>query len=172
MVKIYTKTGDDGSTQLGNGERVSKCSDIIDICGCLDELNAFLGLAKNYISPQNPIHKSIQKKQVFLMQLNAKIALASPKETIKIIDDLAELERDIDTINPKLEPLQDFVIPGENKSSAFLHVARTICRRAERAVVKINKNNDSEICAYLNRLSDWLFVVARFMENLNEETAK
>lgn len=172
MSKIYTKTGDDGSTQLGNGERVAKSSDVISACGCLDELNAFLGLAKVHISSQNPIHKSIQKKQVFLMKLNAKIALASPKETIKIVDDLAELEREIDITNSKLEPLQDFVIPGVNKAVAYLHVARTICRRAERAVVKIKTDEDGEVVAYLNRLSDWLFVAARFMENLNEETAK
>ena len=130
MSKTYTKTGDNGTTQLADGTFIPKHFDRITACGHIDELNAFLGLAKNYISPKSFVHKSIESCQEVLLKINAKIALASTPEIITM-DLVRELEQEIDEMNSSLPPLQDFVIPGANKASAYLHVARTVCRRAE-----------------------------------------
>jgi cob(I)alamin adenosyltransferase len=161
MNKIYTKTGDQGMTHLGTGEKITKASLRVNACGAIDELNAFLGLALVYI--EDPIlQKNLYRIQQQLLTLNSQLALASPKKTLTM-QDLQNLEHEIDEMNSKLKPLTKFIAPGGNLIAAHLHVARTVCRRAERALVKLSKQEDLDkiLIPYLNRLSDWLFVAAR-----------
>ncbi len=168
MTKIYTEAGDNGTTSLADGSLVSKDSERIETCGSVDELNAFLGLAAAYINHTNPVHTRLVRVQQELMLLNSQIALASETETITMIN-VRNLEQEIDEMNFSLLPLNEFIISDGNKTTAHLHVARTVCRRAERQVVKLKPNKT--IKTYLNRLSDWLFITARFMEEKHEQTA-
>ncbi len=168
MTKIYTKAGDRGTTSLGDGSLVSKFSERINACGTIDELSAFLGLAAAYIESANPVHTRLMRIQQELIVLNSQLALASPAETITM-SNVRNLEQEIDETSFSLPPLNEFIIPDGDKTTAHLHVARTVCRRAERRVAELK--TDKEIKTYLNRLSDWLFITARFMEEKHEQTA-
>lgn len=170
MNKIYTKTGDQGTTQLCDGKRIFKDTPRINACGCIDELNAFIGLALVYSKDSkklNILQQRLLRIQNELVKINAQLALASLKETITI-SNVENLEQEIDEMNSALPPLNIFILPGGNKISAHLHVARTICRGAERVIVQLSKTDtiDNVLIPYLNRLSDWLFVAARFSENI------
>jgi cob(I)alamin adenosyltransferase len=168
MEKIYTKTGDHGTTQLADGTRVAKNSERIEACGCIDELNSFLGLTRAYIGEETAggtLIKRILRIQQELIIINSQLALASDTKNITM-SHVKTLEQEIDDISAKLPPIDKFLIPGDTVVVAVLHVTRTVCRRAERAVTKLDEDI---ILPYLNRLSDWLFVAACFMENMNEK---
>jgi cob(I)alamin adenosyltransferase len=164
MVKIYTKTGDQGETGLWGGKRVSKASLRIEAYGTADELNSLLGVAKTKInsSTLNPWLEKIQN------QLHVICAdLANPdltKEGPRIqASHTEELERACDDLDKKLPELKKFILPGGSEAGALLHFARTVTRRAERRVIELSRSEsiNLEVVRYLNRLSDLLFLMAR-----------
>lgn len=165
-MKIYTKTGDDGTTGLFGGGRVKKASVRVDAYGTVDELNAAIGIARG--TKLEPMTDEILGHvQVDLFTLGAELACVPGKEsklsmTLLNADDSARLEQAIDASEEGLPPLTNFVLPGGSAQAGALHLARTICRRAERAVLSIEEPAArGEIVIYLNRLSDLLFVLAR-----------
>lgn len=170
-MKIYTKTGDKGETGLFGGGRVSKSSPRIAAYGEIDELNSLLGVAAAETSHE-PIKKALTEVQSHLFIIGAQ--LASPKGDPKIervtSGHIEFLERQIDAMMEALTPLKTFILPGGGKTSAFLHLSRTICRRAERSVVHLsglpNEMVDSWLLIYINRLSDYLFTLARLANQL------
>jgi len=168
-MKIYTKTGDKGETSLFGGQRVWKDNTRISAYGTIDELNSVLGIAVNDISNKELLEvlNSIQNE---LFTLGSDLASPLEKEnkkfTIPRVDlkFVERLEKLIDFFDEKLPPLKNFIIPGGTRGAALLHLARTICRRAEREVITLSKTEliNEEIKVYLNRLSDLLFVLARY----------
>lgn len=164
-MKIYTKTGDKGETSLLSGGRVSKSDQRINAYGSIDELNSFIGLLAAYTIQKN--HKEfllfIQNK---LYNIGAQLAVRG-KIKFKIPElkpsDVKKIETEIDFLNTQLPPLKVFIIPGGNKEVAQCHICRSVCRRAEREVVKlsINEEVDVIIINFINRLSDYFFVLAR-----------
>ena len=171
QLKIYTKTGDAGTTGLYGGKRVAKDSPRIEAYGDVDELNAVLGMTISE-SPHQPIRKTLQEIQEALFVLGAQLASPNNDPKIEVITSahIDRIERQIDTITETLEPLKTFILPGGSKTAAHLHLARTICRRAERATVHLatlpNESVDRWNLIYLNRLSDFLFVLARLANQL------
>lgn len=159
LTKIYTKTGDDGTTSLANNKRVNKDSYIIDAIGAVDEANSAIGMVTEYY---NDVLERIQND---LFDLGAELAGA---KTVSITEDKIEyLENVLDDYNEYLEPLDSFVLP-----TGQLHNARTIVRRAEREVWKVPSIQNKLIPKYLNRLSDLLFVMARYHNKGNEKLWK
>jgi cob(I)alamin adenosyltransferase len=166
-MKIYTKTGDAGETGLFAGRRVRKDDLRIEAYGTVDELNAFLGLARCEPLPTE-IGATIERVQNELFAVGAELATPDPaKHGLALIQELhiEALEREIDALETKLPPLKQFILPGGNRSASLLHVARAVCRRAERHVVTLaavaSENISPRMIKYLNRLSDYLFVAAR-----------
>lgn len=165
-MKIYTKRGDSGDTSLFGGQRVSKSAERIRAYGTVDELNSFVGLAASYqLSQTGTAH--LKKLQKLLFVLGADLATPpSSKTRINRIgqEDIDFLEDAIDEMEEDLSPLKNFILPGGSQAGATLHVARTICRRAERTAVACSETDDiSDLSIkFLNRLSDFLFVLARF----------
>jgi cob(I)alamin adenosyltransferase len=165
-MKIYTKTGDKGDTSLFGGQRVPKDALRIEAYGTVDELNSVLGIAMAE-NDSAPIYDILHRIQNDLFTLGADLATprARTKE-IKRIDgkDVHALEKIIDTLQPHLKPLKSFILPGGSIVASRLHFARTVCRRAERVVVRLSRNEDigEDLTVYLNRLSDLLFVLARY----------
>ena len=166
-MKIYTKTGDKGDTSLFGGQRVPKDALRIEAYGTVDELNSILGvvLADNNDEQIGEILTLVQNR---LFDLGADLAtprLASSK-TIKRFEakDAHSLEKTIDMLESHLKPIKSFILPGGSPIAARIHFARTVCRRAERTVVRLSRNEDigEGITVYLNRLSDMLFVLARY----------
>ncbi len=174
-MKIYTKKGDQGNTSLYGGERVAKSSLRIKAYGTVDELNSVMGLAASYsLSEQGS--RGINKIQQDLFVLGADLATPpSSKTRINRIDEeaITFLEQAIDEMERDLDPLKNFILPGGSPQGASLHLARTVCRRAERAAVECSRQEEiSELTVkYLNRLSDFLFVLARF-ENKQAGTSE
>lgn len=166
-MKIYTKTGDDGRTGLFGGERVSKHDSRVDAYGSVDETNALLGVARAArLSPA--LDGILTRVQAELFVLGAELATPAahrPRLKLPLLDGahVAQLEGEIDTLEADLPPLTSFVLPGGSPGSSALHHARTVCRRAERAVVSVQQSAElrAELIVYLNRLSDLLFVMAR-----------
>ena len=172
--KIYTKTGDGGDTALGDGERVLKDSLRVSAYGNVDELNASIGIVTLYANTE--LTRKLKNIQNDLFDIGADLCVPiseKNKDRLRLSTSQIEtLEMEIDDMNSILEPLNSFVLPGGCKSATFLHMARTICRRAERSVVSLKLKeviNDNTL-AYLNRLSDWLFVASRVenQENSSE----
>jgi cob(I)alamin adenosyltransferase len=165
-MKIYTKTGDKGDTALFGGQRVPKDSLRVEAYGLVDELNSILGivLAEDNASSVGLVLRPIQMK---LFALGAELATPDPGRASAIPhigpDDTAHLESLIDSLGSDLPPLNNFIVPGGTPSAARIHFARTVCRRAERAVVRLSHNEPvgEDAIAFLNRLSDFLFVLAR-----------
>ncbi|AQX08188.1 cob(I)yrinic acid a,c-diamide adenosyltransferase [Elizabethkingia occulta] len=178
--KIYTKTGDKGETALYGGTRVSKASARVDAYGTIDELNAFIGIAKSHIDDSDCL-KQLAEIQYDLFTLGSeaatpidKVYLANGKSRLPVTikeEDISKLEVWMDKMDESLEPLQFFILPGGGKAATFLHAARTICRRAERGMVFLNETEEvrPELIKYLNRLSDYLFVMARYASMLDNE---
>lgn len=170
-MKIYTRTGDSGETGLFDGTRVSKADPRVDAYGEVDELNAWLGLARAPGRLDRKLQEMIEQIQRDLFAMGARLADPSHKIAERVdkaqvrSEDVARLEGWIDEIDAQLPALRKFILPGGSHEGALLHVARTVCRRAERAVVGIG--GDPELVVYLNRLSDLLFVMAR-AENQNQ----
>jgi cob(I)alamin adenosyltransferase len=164
-MKIYTRSGDNGETSLGNGLRVAKDQFRIHVCGMVDELSAVLGVARaEGFTPQQ--ENTIVRIQQELIQFCAEITIPDCKPRIKPAH-VEKMESEIDEIEAKLPQLTQFVISGTEKISATIHLARTVCRRAERyliTLIRTEPNISQTLCAYLNRLSDLLFVMARQAE--------
>jgi len=163
-MKIYTRTGDAGETSLFGGARVPKSDARIEAYGTVDELNSFLGLARASW-PESPLDAQLAAAQADLFEIGAH--LASPGTSrFPGVDEahIVELEQAIDAMEEELAPLKSFILPGGTIAASQLHVARTVCRRAERLVVALNDESAPTMSsiAYLNRLSDYLFVAARF----------
>lgn len=172
-MKIYTKTGDSGITALFGGTRVKKYDLRIEAYGTVDELNAYIGLIKDQ-EISNTVKTSLLKIQNELFTLGAMLATPPEKETLKSgkerlnipkinLNSVQFLENEIDKIDVELPQMTHFILPGGHQTVSFCHVARCVCRRAERLSVELNDlepiNND--IIKYLNRLSDYLFMLAR-----------
>ena len=169
--RIYTRTGDYGTTALGNGTRRNKYDLRIATYGTIDEVNAAIGLARLHIAQQSPLDVMLARIQNDLFDLGAD--LSSPDkakgpggERLAIVDaQVNRLESEIDALNKDLAPLRSFVLPGGSHAAAYLHLARTICRRAERLIVELaDKPGESVspvLIKYANRLSDFLFVASR-----------
>ena len=162
--KIYTKGGDKGKTSLVGGSRVSKSNDIIDAIGNVDELNALLGLV--VCNLKKPFISTLKDIQNDLFDIGADLATPINKKgtALRINKDyIVYIEKEIDKINNNLPPLNSFILPGGSKISSIIHLARTVNRRCERSVVKLNEKQkvNIEVLKYLNRLSDYLFVLAR-----------
>jgi cob(I)alamin adenosyltransferase len=169
--RIYTRTGDAGRTRLVTGETVSKASPRVAAYGETDELNAVLGLARLELTSEPKLDAILARAQNDLFDLGADLATpAGPeeREDLRIAPvQVARLEAEIDDLNAELQPLTSFVLPGGSRASAALHLARTVCRRAERAAsafaeVEGGAGVHAEAVRYLNRLSDLLFVAARW----------
>jgi cob(I)alamin adenosyltransferase len=177
-VKIYTKTGDSGTTSLLGGARVSKAHLRIDAYGTVDELNSFLGLLRD--QPVNENRKDILKEiQDRLFTLGAELASEPGKENIvkpDLIDsDIQLLENEMDAMEGDLAPLKNFILPGGHPSISYAHIARTICRRAERICIALSEESPVApiVIQYLNRLSDYFFMLGRKMaKELNIEEVK
>ena len=165
-MKIYTKTGDKGKTSLLGGTRVPKSSERINAYGTVDELNSFLGLAGD-LEPNKKRREFIRNIQSRLFTVGS--SLAAENERAKEFkpdlaeDDIKKLENAIDQMNEVLPVMKNFIIPGGHQLISTTHIARTICRRAERRVIQLSESVEIEeiIIIYLNRLSDYLFVLAR-----------
>jgi cob(I)alamin adenosyltransferase len=172
LSKIYTRTGDDGTTALGSGRRVAKYDLRVEAYGTLDETNAAIGIARLYTKDgPSSLDAMLARIQNDLFDLGADLCF--PDETkdargrLQVSDtQVARLESEIDTLNRELEPLRSFVLPGGSPASSHLHLARTISRRAERLIVALAARQGESVgdaaLRYINRLSDFLFVAARF----------
>jgi len=172
-MKIYTKTGDDGTTSLFGGNRVAKNNPRIESYGTVDELNSILGMVLTNID-NNELNNITLKIQNHLFNVGADLATPIKEDEkslyVKRIDNsyIRFLEINIDKFEEQLEPLKDFILPGGTKAASYLHLARTVCRRAERIVTSLSKNEkiNNLVLIYLNRLSDLLFVLARYSNHL------
>ena len=174
--KIYTKTGDDGTTALGTGERRPKYDLRIETYGTVDETNATIGLVRAELPPDlSELDAMLARIQNDLFDLGAELATpddGTPKEyePLRIVASQPErLERDIDKLNAELKPLRSFVLPGGSRAAAALHLARTVSRRAERLMVALAAQEGEQVgrpaLIYMNRLSDFLFVASRWVND-------
>lgn len=172
--KIYTKNGDQGLTRLVDGRECSKASLRVETYGSVDELNSTLGLVMTFLPPSNKLLQfkdEMEKTQNHLFNIGSHLA-CEKEETRKILPAFEEewitiLEDSIDRMTAELPPLKNFILPGGSQVSAFLHLSRTICRRAERNVVRLLQDDPGHpetqrALRYLNRLSDYLFVASRY----------
>lgn len=161
LSKIYTRTGDDGTTGLANGERIDKCDVRVDAYGTVDETNSAIGMILANTDLDQRIRSALTNIQNRLFDAGAELSLPGyramhPEHTL-------ELEAALDLLNDELPPLKEFILPGGNRAAAACHMARSICRRAERDVLRLARQTEvnSDLLSYLNRLSDYLFVCAR-----------
>lgn len=169
-MKIYTKTGDDGKTSLGTGDRIHKNSIRVCACGDIDELSSTIGLASSFSCDKHlkDMLQDIQYDLYLLASCTAELnSCFNEKKIIK-------LETIIDDISPSLKPLKNFIIPGGNKLASMLHLARTVCRRTERSCICLSKQEPiaKNTIPYLNRLSDLLFILARQANDGNDICCK
>jgi cob(I)alamin adenosyltransferase len=179
--KIYTKTGDDGTTALGNGERRPKFDLRVDAYGTVDEANACIGLARLHLRGSDSanavaVDETLARVQNDLFDLGADLATPDmgeklEYEPLRVMQSQVEaLEKAIDALNKGLKPLRSFVLPGGSAASAHLHMARTVARRAERLIVELSHAEEiAKPCIlYMNRLSDYLFVASRALNDNGE----
>jgi cob(I)alamin adenosyltransferase len=173
--RIYTRTGDDGTTALGSGERRKKHDLRVAAYGTVDELNACLGIARLHTADEPSVDAMLARIQNDLFDLGAD--LCTPQSAkgkgpggarLAVTDaQVTRLEQEIDALNAELGPLRSFVLPGGTPAAAYLHLARTVCRRGERLMVELADKPGEEVSAaalkYVNRLSDFLFVASRFL---------
>lgn len=176
--RIYTRTGDAGETGLAGGQRVAKDDLRIDCYGTVDELNAFIGLARTTVEELTPTSERLDEFPVILKRVQHELfnlgsILATlpqdvhAKQPCITLAEVARLEQEIDRANEELKPLRSFVLPGGTRLDAELHVCRTVCRRAERLLVRLahGQSVPTEALQYLNRLSDALFVWSRWVNH-------
>lgn len=169
-LKIYTKTGDKGTTSLIGGTKVSKAHMRIETYGTVDELNSWIGLVADQLSYKHS-KKILKEIQDRLFTIGSSLACDPDKEPKMKIPDLQEadielLEKEIDRMNEKMPPMKSFILPGGHVAVSSAHVARCVCRRCERLCVALQEQNmfvEPLVIKYLNRLSDYLFVLARFI---------
>lgn len=178
ITKVYTKTGDDGTTALADGKRIKKNSLKIIAIGAVDELNSYIGWVRQTVSRDENLKKfdlACFRLQHELFDLGAQLAVpkAARRHNTPVVSekDVSRLELEIDTWNEELTPLKSFILPGGGEASARLHIARAVCRRAEIALINCAEAEelDGIEIPYLNRLSDWLFTAARYVAKQNEE---
>jgi cob(I)alamin adenosyltransferase len=171
LSKIYTRTGDDGTTALGSGRRVTKYDLRVECYGTLDETNAALGLARLHTRSDQALDAMLARIQNDLFDLGAELCYPDESKDargrLSVSDAQVErLESEIDAFNRELQPLRSFVLPGGTQAASFLHLARTISRRTERLMVALaarpNEPVGGSALRYINRLSDFLFVAARY----------
>jgi len=170
--KIYTRTGDDGTTALGTGERRKKFDLRIAAYGTLDEVNAAIGIARLHTAGDTALDNSLSRIQNDLFDVGADLCTPGrgkgPGGARLTVTDkqVAWLEAEIDRLNAELVPLRSFILPGGSAAAAYLHFARTVCRRAERLVAELKEKPQEsvtpEVLKYVNRLSDYLFVASRY----------
>ena len=171
-MKIYTKTGDQGETSLFGGRRVPKDALRIEAYGTVDELNSALGVARAW-KPSKEVDEILGKLQNDLFILGADLAAPAEKRAGSVEriqqEHITSIKRVIDSVEDRLKPLSSFIVPGGSHVAAQLHLARTICRRAERFVVRLSREEGIEpsCVVFLNRLSDLLFVLARYVNQLD-----
>jgi cob(I)alamin adenosyltransferase len=178
--KIYTRTGDAGSTALGTGQRVPKHAPRIAAYGTVDETNAAIGMARVHLGPNHPgLDTMLGRVQNDLFDIGADLCAPESasdivkRERLRVSDAQVErLECEIDAMNAELAPLRSFVLPGGSPAAAALHVARTVCRRAERSIVELagqpGEHVSAPVLKYMNRLSDLLFVASRYVNDLGK----
>ena len=173
MARIYTRSGDKGTTSLVYGKRVSKNDIRVEAYGTCDEANSMIGLAISYIDPchfdgKEEFVKRLRVVQTTLFHVGAELATPEGKEVHWSVknEDILQLEKLIDHYDEKLKPLKQFILPGGHSAAAALHVARTIVRRAERCAVAIQDSINPLALSYLNRLSDYLFVSGRYINHM------
>jgi len=166
LSKIYTRTGDKGTTGLGDGSRVDKDDLRVETYGTVDELNSLVGLVLACDMEEN-IRACLTRTQHELFDLGGELCM--PGYTLVPESCVGQLEKDLDRFNEDLPPLKDFILPGGSEAAARCHLARTVCRRAERLMVSLAKtgNINETSLRYLNRLSDLLFVIARVLARAN-----
>jgi cob(I)alamin adenosyltransferase len=174
--RIYTRTGDDGTTALGTGERRKKYDLRVAAYGTLDEVNAAIGVARLHAAGDRDFDAALGRIQNDLFDVEADLCMPSEKgkgpggaRLAVSAAQVAWIEGEIDRLNAELAPLRSFILPGGSAAAAYLHLARTVCRRAERLMVKLNdqpgESVTPEALQYVNRLSDYLFVASRFMNH-------
>jgi len=175
--RIYTRTGDDGTTALGSGERRPKYDLRIAAYGTVDELNACIGIARLHAAGEAAVDAMLARIQNDLFDLGAD--LCTPEDgkgkgpggaRLAVTDaQVTRLEQEIDALNAELSPLRSFVLPGGTPAAAYLHLARTVCRRGERLMVELARRPGEPVSTdalkYVNRLSDFLFVASRFLNH-------
>ena len=173
--RVYTRSGDDGTTALIGGTRVPKDHPRVEAYGCLDELNSFVGLCRAALAAEKKLPMRDRKEldvklgdaQQRLFDLGSVLSAPKGWEGMPLPgpDSVAALEKSMDAMQKSLKPLNSFVLPGGSVSNAWLHVCRTVCRRAERRVSLLmrSENAPPEALRYLNRLSDWFFVASRYV---------
>lgn len=161
LSRIYTRTGDRGTTGLADGTRAKKSGVRVATIGAVDETNSALGIVLAEPIVDGRVRNTLTRVQHELFDLGAELSL--PGSTVITADHVAQLERDLDTLNSDLPPLKEFVLPGGNRAAASCHLARSMSRRAEREAWQLRAAEDvnEELLKYLNRLSDLLFVAAR-----------
>ncbi len=168
--RIYTRTGDDGTTALGSGARRKKYDLRVGAYGTLDEVNAVLGLVRLYTSEDKTFDAALSRIQNDLFDVEAELCLSEKGPggaSLTVTDAQVEwIEQEIDRLNADLQPLRSFILPGGSPAAAYLHLARTVCRRAERRIVELKDKPGEGVGApalkYVNRLSDFLFVAGRY----------
>lgn len=167
-MKIYTRTGDGGETSLFGGPRVPKNDLRVAAYGDVDELNASLGVVTSELASGSPLFSEVEQIQRDLFGVGAELATATERAREKLrglvqMQEVERLESSIDRMEESLPRLTSFILPGGSRLGAKFHVARTVCRRAERSILTLEKDGlRPELLAYMNRLADWLFVAARF----------
>jgi cob(I)alamin adenosyltransferase len=172
-VKIYTRTGDKGETSLFGGKRLPKDAPRIESYGTVDELNSVIGICRS-LNNQSEIDSVLENIQQDLFILGTELATPedSKKSPIRLIseEDIFRIEKLIDAFETRLSPLKNFILPGGDQCAAMLHYARTVCRRAERSLVNLDRQESIRpiTITYLNRLSDLLFVIARLSNSLSK----
>ncbi|MGZ5477059.1 MAG: cob(I)yrinic acid a,c-diamide adenosyltransferase [Thermoanaerobaculia bacterium] len=166
-MKIYTRTGDSGETSLFGGARVSKNDPRIEAYGTVDELNAFIGAARA-CWPPSPIDPQLESVQSDLFDIGAQLSSPGSSRFAGVDESrITALENSIDEMESELRPLTSFILPGGSPAAAQLHIARAVCRRAERLIVALSDESAKTTLIYLNRLSDYLFVAARLANKRN-----
>lgn len=165
---IYTKTGDTGNTSLVGGQRVSKASPRLEAYGSIDELNSTIGFLRSLLEEESTQSAQLLEIQHNLFRIGSYLATDSTQtpllpQSILTQEDLQVLENEIDKTDSQLPPLKAFILPGGSRESAVCHICRTVCRRAERQIITLNTEFqvDTTLLAYINRLSDYLFITAR-----------
>ena len=161
LTKLYTKTGDDGTTGLGDGSRTTKDSARIEAVGTIDELNSWIGLLLAELPADEPLIEPLTEIQHRLFDLGGELAV--PGFQLIQSQMVSDLEVLCDQLNEELPPLKEFILPGGSKTAGLCHMARAVARRAERVIVTLSKNESigDDLKRYINRLSDVLFVMAR-----------
>ncbi|HET8711650.1 MAG TPA: cob(I)yrinic acid a,c-diamide adenosyltransferase [Spongiibacteraceae bacterium] len=163
LSKIYTRTGDDGTTGLGDGSRIAKDHPRMQAIGSVDELNSLVGLLVAELPEQDALREALSAIQHNLFNLGGELSI--PGYVMIKPEHIDALEQLLDELNEPLPPLKNFILPGGSRAAAVCHLARSVCRRAERDVVTLARETDININGqhYLNRLSDFLFVLARVL---------